>query len=193
VDQLDEAEDEFQSALQLDPNLYEANYFYARALFSQGRMEQSAHHFKRASEILPQHFEAPIFLMSLYRTLGREEEALEIGKMGFERAEQELAFRPENVRARYLGAGYLVYQGDFERAREWIDHALAIAPEDFLTQYNAACVLANAGDTERAMDLLEGALPQMHNEIRGWVQHDSDLDNLRDMPRFRALIEALGS
>ncbi len=192
VDRLDEAEEEFQIALRLDPNLYEGHYFYARSLFSQGRMDQAADHFLRASEILPNHFEAPIFLMQLYGDLGREEEAREIGKLGFERAEQELAVRPENVRARYLGAGYLMASGDRERAVEWIDRALAIAPDDFLTQYNAACVLAKVGDTARALDLLESALPKMHNEIRGWVQHDSDLDSLRELPRFTALIESIG-
>ena len=193
VDRLDEAEEEFQRALRLDPSLYEAHYFYARSLFSQGRMEEAADHFKQASDILPDHFEAPIFLMQLYRGLGRDQEGLAIGKVGFETAEKELTIRPENVRARYLGAGYLMAAGDLERAREWIDRALAIAPDDFLTQYNAACVLAIAGDTERAMDLLEGALPKMHNEIRGWVKNDSDLDNLREMPRFRALIESIGA
>lgn len=191
VDRFDEAEAEFKTAIDLDPNLYEAHYFYGRACFSQGRMEEAAEYFKRAAEIRPDDFEAPIFLMQLYIGVGRREEALEVGKQGLENAEQELAVRPENVRAAYIGAGYLVHAGEAERAREWIERALAIEPDDFLTQYNAACVLANLGDIDRAIDLLEGALPQAHNEIRGWVKHDTDLDPLRGSPRFRALLESL--
>jgi adenylate cyclase len=192
VDRLDEAEAEFKTAIDLDPNLYEAHYFYARACFAQGRMEEAAEHFKRAAENMPNDFEAPIFLMELYNSQGRREDAMATGKRGFENAEQELAVRPENVRAAYLGASYLAQVGEEERAREWIDRALAIEPDDFLTQYNAACTLANLGDIDQAIDLLENALPQAHSEIRGWVKHDTDLDPLRDSPRFRALLESMG-
>lgn len=193
VDRLDEAEAEFKTAIDLDPNLYEAHYFYGRACFSQGRMEEAAEHFQRAAEIMPNDFEATLFLMQLYLGLGREDEALAIGRRGFENAEHEVAVRPENVRAAYMGAGYLVHSGEHERAREWVDRALAIEPDDFLTQYNAACTLANLGDIDQAIDLLESALPQAHSEIRGWVKHDTDLDPLRDSARFRALLEALGA
>jgi adenylate cyclase len=192
VDRLDEAEAEFKTAIDLDPNLYEAHYFYARACFAQGRMEEAAEHFARAAENMPKDFEAPIFLMELYNSQGRREDALATGKRGFENAERELAVHPENVRAAYLGAGYLAQNGEAARAREWIDRALAIEPDDFLTQYNAACILANLGDIGQAIDLLENALPQAHSEIRGWVKHDSDLDPLRDSPRFRALLESMG-
>jgi adenylate cyclase len=63
-------------------------------------------------------------------------------------------------------------------------------PDDFLTQYNAACVYARLGDIDQAIDLLEKALPNAHSEIKGWVQHDDDLDPLRSHPRFQALLES---
>ena len=191
VDRPEEAEAEFREAIRLDPNLYEAHYFYARACFAQGRIEDAAEHFRRASEIMPDDFEAPIFLMQLYMTLGREGEALAVGKLGFEKAEQELAVRPENVRAAYLGAGYLIEAGEHDRAREWIGRALSMEPDDFLTQYNAACIFALLGEIDRAVDLLEAALPQAHSEIRGWVQHDADLNPLRSSPRFQQLLQSI--
>ena len=186
-----EAEAEFEAAIDLDPNLYEAHYFYARACFAQGRVESAAEHFKRAFEIMPDHFEAPFFLMQLYFTLERPDEAREVGKIGFENAERELAIRPENVRALYFGAHHLISAGEHERGREWINRALSMEPDDFLTQYNAACALANLGDIDPAIDLLERALPQAHSEIRGWVEHDTDLDPLRDSPRFQTLLESI--
>jgi adenylate cyclase len=191
VDRREEAESEFRTAISLDPNLYEAHYFFARACFAQGRTAEAAELFERASEIMPDDFESPIFLMQLYRDLGRTEEAMAAGKRGFERTEQELQLRPENVRAAYLGAGYLATVGEQSRALEWVSRALSMEPDDFLTQYNAACVYALLGEAERAIDLLESALPHCPNEIRAWVQNDNELDSLRSNPRFQALIESL--
>lgn len=191
VDRREEAESEFRTAIRLDPNLYEANYFFARACFAQGRTAEAAELFERASEIMPDDFESPIFLMQLYRDLGRTEEAIAAGKRGFERTEQELQLRPENVRAAYLGAGYLATVGEENRALEWVSRALSMEPDDFLTQYNAACVYALLGEAEQAIDLLERALPHCPNEIRAWVQNDNELDSLRSNPRFQALIESL--
>ena len=43
---------------------------------------------------------------------------------------------------------------------------------------------------DRAMDLLERAvLPGMANRV--WLEHDSDLDSLRELPRFRAFVATL--
>ena len=46
------------------------------------------------------------------------------------------------------------------------------------------------GERDRAMDLLEKAvLPGMANRV--WLEHDSDLDSLRELPRFKAFIKTL--
>ena len=190
VDRHQEAEHEFETAIRLDPDLFEAFYFFARACFAQGRLTEAAESFKRASEIRPDDFEAPIFLAQLYNGLGLSAEAEAAGRHGFERAEAEIQLRPENVRAAYLGAGYLVAVGQRSRALEWISRALSMEPDDFLTQYNAACVYSRLGEIDQAIDLLERALPNAHSEIKGWVQHDSDLDPLRSHPRFQALLES---
>ncbi|HXV72638.1 MAG TPA: hypothetical protein VEB69_14710 [Acidimicrobiia bacterium] len=55
-------------------------------------MDKAADHFLRSREILPNHFEAPIFLMQLHGDPGREEEAQEVGTVGFDRAEQNSVF-----------------------------------------------------------------------------------------------------
>jgi hypothetical protein len=54
--------------------------------------------------------------------------------------------------------------------------------------YNVACYYTRAGEHERAIDLLERAvLPGSANRV--WIEHDSDLDDLRDLPRFKAYME----
>jgi adenylate cyclase len=191
VDRLEESDAEFKAALRLDPNLFEAQYFYARACFAQGRMTEAAEAFERASEIRSDDFESPIFLSQIYRDLGLADKAETAGRLGFERIGGELRVRPENARAVSLGATYLATTRQADRAREWVERALLIEPDDFLTQYNAACVYAQLGDPERAIDLLTRALPIGHSEIRAWVQRDSDLDPLRSHPRFETLLQRI--
>jgi adenylate cyclase len=48
-----EAEKEFERAIASNPNLFEAHYFYARACFAQGKLEQAARYWERAAEIKP--------------------------------------------------------------------------------------------------------------------------------------------
>ena len=45
-----EAMAEFDQAIALDPNLFEAHYFYARACFTQGKLDEAARHFQRAAD-----------------------------------------------------------------------------------------------------------------------------------------------
>ena len=45
-----EAMAEFDQAIALDPNLFEAHYFYARACFAQGNLDEAARLFQRAAD-----------------------------------------------------------------------------------------------------------------------------------------------
>src|SRR5215468_816139 len=48
-----EAEKEFKAAMLLNPALFDPCYFYARSCFAQGKMEEAAERFKKASELNP--------------------------------------------------------------------------------------------------------------------------------------------
>jgi hypothetical protein len=47
-----------------------------------------------------------------------------------------------------------------------------------------ACFHALIGDNERALDLPEWALAQGEGFL-DWIQHDADLNGLRELPRYR--------
>ena len=49
--------------------------------------------------------------------------------------------------------------------------------------YNVACFYPGLGETERAIDLLEQAVSLGWGD-RAWMENDSDLEPLRDEPRF---------
>lgn len=187
-----EAMAEFDQAIALDPNLFEAYYFYARACFTQGKLHEAARLFQRAAEIKPDDYQALLVLINVLRSLGCEQEMKTVAREGVARAERELMLRPENPRPAYLGAVGLAALGELDRAKEWAGRALAIDPDDRLAKYNVACFYSLEGEHERAINLLVELLPRATHETKRWVKYDSDLDPIRSHPRFPKVLELLG-
>src|SRR5438477_2721534 len=143
-----EAEAELERAIALDPNSFEAHYFFARYWFVRGELERAAALFERAGEVKPDDYQSWCLLIHVYRSLGRADKIDGAAHKGLALAEKELALHPENPRPAALGAAGLLAIGETERSREWLTRALAIDPEDLLTLYNAACVYAQLGEAE---------------------------------------------
>ena len=184
-----EAIPEFETALRLNPELFEAYYFYARVRFQRSELEQAAELFEKAERIRPDDFQAPILLRQVYRSLGREEDALAAARRGVRCAEQHLELYPDDTRALNLGLAGLVEQGDSEKAMLWAERSLAIDGDNPDTLYNVACGYALIGEADHALDCLERAgLRGM--SIAKWAENDSDLVSLQDDSRFRSLMES---
>ena len=189
----DEAFAEFERAIALDPDSFEGHYFFGRACFTLGKLERAAALFESAAEIKPDDYQALILLIQIYRSLDRDADMKSAARRGVERAEKDLILHPDNPRSAYLGSAALVTLGDNDRAREWLSRALAIDPHDIWTQYNAACIYTSLGDIDRALDVLERVLPHAGHELKhGWIKHDSDLDPLRDHPRYQKILQLIG-
>ena len=71
--QYSEAEREFETALHLNPKLYEAYYYYARACFSQGKLDQAAVLLEQATAVRPESIDALSMLGGIYRGQKREQ------------------------------------------------------------------------------------------------------------------------
>jgi adenylate cyclase len=87
-----------------------------------------------------------------------------------------------------MGAFALLRLGEREEAERWMDASVQKAPMDSIIQYNAACFYALEGMTDKALDCLENCLVKVGNISREWLLHDSDLDNIRDHPRYAGII-----
>jgi serine/threonine protein kinase/Flp pilus assembly protein TadD len=188
--QYDEARREFETALKLDPKLFEACYFYARVCFAQGDLKETARLYEQAASIRSEDYQVPLLLGGVYRGLGRKADAEAVQQCGVRLAEKHLQLNPDDPRALYLGAGALLEMGDRTRSLDWAHRALAMDPEEPLTLYNVACNCSLAGQTEEAIDCLERAV-QFGYRHKQWLEHDSDLDSLRPHPRFQALLQRL--
>ncbi len=188
--QYDEARREFETAIRLNPKLYEAHYFYARACFQEGKLEEAVRHYQEASRVRPEDYQALLLMQAPLKGLGRKAEAEEVLRRGLGVARAHLELNPDDARALYLGAGALAQLGERDRALEWTRRAYAIDSEDPGVLYNVACSYAIMGQTDEAMTCLEKAVQNGFGH-REWFENDSDLDSLREDPRFQALLKRL--
>ena len=62
------------------------------------------------------------------------------------------------------------------------------APMDSIIQYNAACFYSLSGNEDKALDCLENCLVKVGSISREWLDNDSDMDNIRNHPRFAEII-----
>jgi tetratricopeptide (TPR) repeat protein len=104
--------------------------------------------------------------------------------------QQRLDLNPDDARACNLGAGIHATLGDSAKALEYAERSLAIDPEDPMLLYNVACTYSNLGEIDDALSCLERAVDKGFGH-KEWIDHDSDLNPLRDSPRFKAIAQAM--
>jgi serine/threonine protein kinase len=186
----DEAKKEFQNAINIDSNAFEAYYYYARTCFACGEIEKSTELFRRAAEVRIEDFQSLLLLAQSLRMLGKKEEEREAMLEGIKRAEKQLELDPNDRRALSLGSGSLFELGEREKAFRWSEKSLKLYPEDTGVILNVVCLYARAGRKEEALDLAEKVFGKGFGK-RDWIEHDPDYDPLRDEPRFQALLKKL--
>jgi TolB-like protein/Flp pilus assembly protein TadD len=186
----DEAAGEFEQAIRLNPNLFDAYYYFARASFARGDIERSAELFRKAADVRQEDFQSPMLLGQSLRMLGRLDEAKSASQEGVRRAERALVLNPVDGRALSLGSNHLLADGQIARALEWSQRALDLYPDDLSTLVNAACLHSRLGHKDEALQFLERVFARGWGK-RDWVEHDPDYDTLRDDPRFKRLVARL--
>ena len=183
-----EAEAEYLRALEIDPNLYEANYFYGRFCRATDRLEQAADLFERAAEVRPADYKSVGLVQGVYELLGRPDAADRSGRRCVERAERELRSRPENAIAAMHAAMALAVLGEKAHSKQFLQLALSTEDEDPSLLFNGACTYSRLGELNAALDLLEKVHPLIPPADQAWTAIDPDLKPLHDSPRFQALI-----
>jgi TolB-like protein/Tfp pilus assembly protein PilF len=180
----------FEKALDLEPRLYEADFFYAREVFMHGDLEMAAKLFERGCEVRPDDYQAAALLGQVYEDLGRAEEARVMRRRAINNADEHLKVNPDDVRAYYMSANAMVALGEVERGLDRTRLALKLDPSDCMALYNAGCVFAMSGRIEEALENLERSVNVGNIQYR-YFQNDSNLNPLRSHPRFQALMAML--
>jgi TolB-like protein/Flp pilus assembly protein TadD len=180
---------EFETAIRLDPKLFEAPYFWGRNLIWQGKGAEAVRVLRLAQELRPESYDSVAMLSLAYKQLGKDAEADATRRLSLKLMEERLELNPDDTRAWVLSATNYAAEHDREKAEEALRRALAI-DHDALTIYNVACAYALLGDKEKALDNLEAAIREgwHHKE---WLSHDTDFDFLRDEPRFIEILSRM--
>lgn len=180
------AEKGFNKLIDIDPDRGRTYHCLARTQILQGKKRLGITNFEIATNLNVDDFESPLLASTIYDSLGDSENSRRMARIGVERAEGSIEGYPENVRAFNLGANGFVILHEHDRAMEWTERALEINSDDPSTQYNAACFFVKFELFDRALDCLENSVIS-----RRWMENDADLDPIRDLPRFKAILAKL--
>ena len=185
----EEAAKEHEIALALDPDSYDANALAGRTYTVMHRHEDAIRCFEKASALLETDYVAAAMVIQSYEAIGDTEGAMRAARRALPRIENVIAAEPDHGTALGHGVGVLGLLGEVDRARDWAERAMLLDPENRTLRYNLACAMVKLGDYDRALDYLESALKQSHRQALDWAKADTDLDPLRELPRYAAIMQ----
>ncbi len=186
----DEARAEIEIALRLDPESYEVNYAAARLAYASRRIGEAIRYFEKSAALMESDFGSTGLLQSCYMSIGDREKTLDASRRTLQRVEKVIATEPDNGSAMGFAVTAHATLGNAERAKEWAKRALLLDPDNKNMRYNFACSFVVLGEIDAALDLLEPVLAQSGIEHVNWTRKDTDLDPIRDHPRYKAMMAA---
>jgi adenylate cyclase len=184
----DEAWSVVRDALHIDPASHFANYVAATIAMGTRQFAEGVGYNEAA--MLADETDVPSagFLMQCHKALGDDASVQAAAREVVARVEKAIAAEPDTGMPLAYGVQALNVLGENERAKTWTEHALLLDPDDTLLRYNLACAMSQAGQADYALELLERALAESGRNNLVWAYTDSDLDPLREDPRFQAIL-----
>lgn len=186
----EEAQKAFQFAIEHEPGLFLGWFHYARMCFTLGQLDKAARLFEEANCVQPDDYQSILLAGQVYDDLNCKKLSKVARLKGIRIARQQLELNPGDTRALYLAANALAALGDREQSMIWLRRALILDPQDSMLLYNAGCIYALLEMQQESLHCLESAFKHGLT-MRGWLENDSNLNKLRDHPRFIALMEKM--
>jgi len=187
---IEESNAEIALALELNPDSWEVNKEAARLFYRQRRLDDAARHLDKATRVMESDYHGLGMLLAYYHSQGDREAIHRTAERALAQVEKVLPSNPDNGAALAVGAMCLAVLGNVDRAREWIQRGLLVDAENLQMRYNFAWGLNRIlGEPEATIDMLEPVMANAGANIIRLAANDPNLDNLRDDPRFEAMLE----
>jgi serine/threonine protein kinase/Tol biopolymer transport system component/Tfp pilus assembly protein PilF len=181
---LDEAIEEMQSSLSLDPLSLPVGSNIGLVLYLARRNEEALARFKHNFE-LDRSFVYTHWQMSLaYEACGRYDEAI----AGFRKA---IELSPTSTLPRALLARTYALSGKRSEALTLLDELNELSTQHYVSSYRIAAVYAALGDRDRAFKWLDHAYESRDTWLI-WLAVDPVVDSLRSDERFNELLRRIG-
>ena len=185
-----EAYQDFEEAIRLNPASFEAHYHFARTCFQGGDFERAVSLYETATKLRPDDFQALCLLEGALLKIGRAEQHAEVARRAMQAIDRQLAIDPRDGRALQLGATSAARLGLRDKTRDLAGRALKARPDAFATYYNVACAYSILGDIDDALEMLDHAVQHGRGNLE-WIEHDPDFDNLRSDSRFDVILDRI--
>jgi tetratricopeptide (TPR) repeat protein len=147
----DEAIENFQIALQLDPKLTRSYYNWGYALVLQGRYDEAIEHYQQAIQLDPTNSYGHKRLGNALTHQGKYDEAIK-------HFQQALQLDPTDAYGYYKLANILVKLERYDEAIKNYQAAMNLDPENLLAKMNFAELCLRAGRFEKAFKLAQEVL-----------------------------------
>jgi Flp pilus assembly protein TadD len=184
IGRADEAVPHARQAVALDPLSPLVNALAAAFLGQAGLKAESARHLQKTLELEPDAWVA--LRVRAGRAMARGDHAQAINDL---RRAAQISHGSSQI-LDMLGQAYLL-AGDRAAAERVLADLEARRQRGYVPATSVALLVNALGDTNRALDLLEQAYRE--RDVRmSFLLRDSNWDNLRTQPRFRALQQRMG-
>jgi serine/threonine protein kinase/Flp pilus assembly protein TadD len=182
----EEALREYRAAIQLDPSEWLAHRLMGALQARLGNYKAASPLLRKAIQLRPDGIGSYDHLFNVLLRLNRNEEGLGVADDGIAAARALLAKVPDAQEARLHMGLLLARMAGAEEARRECHRARELFPRDGYTLFHCACILALIGDREHALETLCEAHDRGYY-LQSELWSNTDLDSLREMPRFREL------
>jgi serine/threonine protein kinase/tetratricopeptide (TPR) repeat protein/TolB-like protein len=156
------------------------------AYFGLRQYPAAAQSFEAARQLNPKYYRSAGQLARTYYWMGKRAEAIDLYAKAIELAQQELAINPGSAAIHVMLARYHAMLNQRADAISHLQIALQKRPKDAEYQCIAAVVHNQFGERAEAIRYLENAVAFGYSVAE--VEAERELDNLREDPRFRALL-----
>ncbi|MCB9317213.1 MAG: tetratricopeptide repeat protein [Lewinellaceae bacterium] len=210
----DKAEWYFLKSLEANPN--DVGVYYWVGLYYQNvnRFQDAEWMLLKALEIHPEYSIVQNLLLQNYITTGQYEKVLTLQQQRLEKAPHniinlanmeivyfqmgdlekageyskkvEAVLKDEESQVRDLARQYLTGKY-FEKSIYYYQKNIALNPDDINNEYNISCAYALWGKSEAAIDWLSKTIEKGYENF-DWLHTDPDLESIRDLPAFKALM-----